>query len=196
VVEDEVDKLLGSAGSGPGQLQAPLSVACDGPHIYVSDTGNNRIQKFDSQNFDSVIELSAQFTPALNQPSGVSVADDPVQERLYVADRPNNRVLVTVLPKVDPLPTWTSASSSLQAGQIENALGQFSVATVDSYRQLFASIPTARLAQNLGAIGQLTPLYITDQEARYYFTSTISGTPFVFVVTLVKENGLWKIRHF
>jgi hypothetical protein len=44
--------------------------------------------------------------------------------------------------------------------------------------------------------GQLTPLYIDDDEARYYFFNTIDGLSFTFVVTFGVENGVWKIVNF
>ena len=55
---------------------------------------------------------------------------------------------------------------------------------------------SARLQQSMGAIGGLTPLSIDGYEARYYFTRTIAGQQFVFVVTFAQENGQWKIRTF
>ena len=164
--------------------------------LYVADTGNNRVQKFDLQSFAAILQLSAESNPALNQPTGIAVADDPIQERLYVADTGNNRVLVSILPRSDPLPVWNSVKQNLATGQIEAALTQFSIATADSYRILFGAIGNARLNQNMNAIGQLTPISIDDGEARYYFTSNIAGQPFLFLISFVNENGQWKIRNF
>jgi tripartite motif-containing protein 71 len=42
-------KMWGSPGSGPGQFNNPNGIAVDSlGMVYVSDTDNNRIQKFDS----------------------------------------------------------------------------------------------------------------------------------------------------
>jgi DNA-binding beta-propeller fold protein YncE len=40
----------GSAGSGDGQFSTPRGIALDGSgHVYVADSGHNRIQKFACQ---------------------------------------------------------------------------------------------------------------------------------------------------
>ncbi|MGQ9870601.1 6-bladed beta-propeller [Leptodesmis sp.] len=42
-------KQWGSCGVGDGQFQEPSGIAIDGSgYVYVSDTYNNRIQKFDA----------------------------------------------------------------------------------------------------------------------------------------------------
>jgi DNA-binding beta-propeller fold protein YncE len=41
--------MIGSRGAGEGQLERPTAVAADNEgFLYVADSGNNRIQKFDS----------------------------------------------------------------------------------------------------------------------------------------------------
>jgi hypothetical protein len=40
----------------------------------------------------------------------------------------------------------------------------------------------------------LTPIEINKDQAEYFFTRTIGGHHFAFIMTFVKENGLWKIR--
>jgi hypothetical protein len=39
-------------------------------------------------------------------------------------------------------------------------------------------------------------MFLDDDEARYYFTTTINTQSFTFIVTLVNEFGVWKIRNF
>ena len=39
-------RVIGSKGKEPGQFDRPFGVACDGTSLYVADTFNNRIQKF------------------------------------------------------------------------------------------------------------------------------------------------------
>jgi len=42
----------------------------------------------------------------------------------------------------------------------------------------------------------LTPVYIYDDQAEYYFTNQIDGQIITFPVEFDKENGLWKILEF
>ncbi|HEX6652421.1 MAG TPA: 6-bladed beta-propeller [Thermoleophilaceae bacterium] len=42
------DGVTGASGSGPGQFSGPEGIAVDGTGVYVSDTGNERVQKLDS----------------------------------------------------------------------------------------------------------------------------------------------------
>ena len=100
------------------------------------------------------------------------------------------------IPKDDPLACWNSARQSLIGGNVQAALTQSSGSVVDRYRNLFLGVGTAAVGANMQAIGQVTPIYIDDDEARYYFTRTINGQVFSFVLTTVRENGLWKIRNF
>jgi hypothetical protein len=170
------------------------NLAPDLQWIYVADTGNNRIQKLDRKTLAPVLQFSSEL--GLNQPAGVSIADDPVDECLWIADTGNNRVVRIKLPKIDPIDVWTIAKQNLIDGNIEAALSHFSAAKVDSYRELFGAIESPKLSQDINEIGQLAPIYIDSDEARYYFSRAIGGQEFKFVVTFVTENGTWKIRTF
>ena len=68
------------------------------------------------------------------------------------------RVVVAKLPKVDPLGVWTAAKTSLVNQDPEWALLQFSIGAVDHYRKLFSTIDSLKLSQNVGAVGELTPI--------------------------------------
>jgi YD repeat-containing protein len=82
---------FGEAGSEAGQLEAPSDVAI-GPEgdLWVADTENDRIQRFDAQG-----ELLSQFGSAgsedgqLNQPTGVEIDGEG---NLWVVDRGNHRL--------------------------------------------------------------------------------------------------------
>ncbi|MGC8873103.1 MAG: flippase activity-associated protein Agl23 [Chloroflexia bacterium] len=101
---------FGSAGSGPGQLSFPRGIAVDkAGNLYVADSGNHRIVRFDPQGETSVwgspcvletgvgcvdpdgmgpLPLGAgQF----NEPWGVAVDSEG---RVYVADTWNHRIQV------------------------------------------------------------------------------------------------------
>ncbi len=79
------------AGSGNGQFNAPWGVAVDSAgNMYVADTNNNRIQKFNSSGvyvsqFGSAGSGNGQF----GRPMGVAVDSSG---NIYVADSDNNRI--------------------------------------------------------------------------------------------------------
>lgn len=73
-------------GEEPGQFQKPMGIAANGKdHIFIADTGNNRVQEFTPDGkFVRLIGVGD-----LRQP--MKVAFD-AQDRLYVADSGKNRV--------------------------------------------------------------------------------------------------------
>jgi DNA-binding beta-propeller fold protein YncE len=85
------DTMWGGPGSGDGQFQAPAAVAVDrAGNIYVADTNNNRIQKFDANGtfltkWGSEGSADGQF----QGPSGIA-ADS--SGNVYVADTFNSRI--------------------------------------------------------------------------------------------------------
>ncbi len=82
----------GSKGSGDGQFNTPFGVAADsiGKNIFVSDTLNDRIQRFDSNgNFLGKWGSKGSGNFQFNQPTGISAKNGNV----YVADQLNYRIL-------------------------------------------------------------------------------------------------------
>lgn len=81
----------GSAGSGPGQLNAPGGIAVDGAgHVFVADTGNNRIEEYTSDGtFVAQFGGRGSGSGKLNGPTGLAVDH---LGNLFVADTGNNRI--------------------------------------------------------------------------------------------------------
>ena len=77
---------------GPGQLFEPADVAIDeAGNIHVADTGNNRIQTFDSQGrFVRAWSEWGPFPGLLDEPTGI----EHRRGKLYVTDKRNHRVQV------------------------------------------------------------------------------------------------------
>jgi len=71
----------------------------------------------DSKTLNPVATISTPFN--FSQPTGVSVANDPLVERIYIADTGNNRVLVIGMPKADPTGPWNTAKAKLINGDVE-----------------------------------------------------------------------------
>ncbi len=83
----------GIFGTGDGQFHNPETLAVDssGSYLYVSDTGNHRIQQFDSSgNFVSAWGNQGTAEGQFEFPEGIAV--DPVDGSVYVVDSVNNRI--------------------------------------------------------------------------------------------------------
>jgi len=82
---------FGSAGSGNGQFNTPYGVAIDSAgNIFVADSNNNRIQKFNSSGpYISQFGTSGAGDGQFNRPIGVAF---DVSGNIYVANNGDNRV--------------------------------------------------------------------------------------------------------
>ncbi len=83
--------IIGRLGSEPGQMEGPVGVALDVEgNVYVVDSGNSRIQKFDARGalVGSVGEAGGE-TGQFNQPSDIAV---DAAGNVYVADTWNHRI--------------------------------------------------------------------------------------------------------
>lgn len=90
--DGDVLAAIGGFGEGPGQFKDPSGLAFDADgNLYVADTGNSRIQKFDSSG-KPVLEWGSWGSPAglFSSPRGVACGTG----RVYVADADNHRVQV------------------------------------------------------------------------------------------------------
>ena len=196
-----VEAVTGTNGTALGQFNGPTNISVGERGVYVADTGNNRIQSFNPpapHNLFSVDPSSIRFAVSnnLNQPAAVAVVDNLTNETFYVADTCNNRVVFYSILAEDPTPAWTNMTMHVALGDIEGALSNFSVASVDQYRQAFFSVGTANAISVMNQIGALAPVFINNDRAEYYFTSTIDGQIITFPVEFNKENGVWKVLEF
>jgi hypothetical protein len=114
----------------------------------------------------------------------------------YIADTVNNRVLLYGFPSDDPTPAWNSMTNRIAAGDVSGAVSSFCSDTADSYQQAFSNIGTNDLASDISQIGALTPVFIRNDAAEYYFEKDIEGHTILFPVEFMKENGVWKIISF
>ena len=193
----------GVGGNGLGQFAGPLNVSIDKRGVYVADTGNNRIQKFDLP-VQGLFEITPgnvgyALSTGLSAPAAVAAVDHLTNELFYVADTGNNRVLLCHLPdsNADELQAvWNSMTNRVANGDISGATKYFSSKTADGYQQAFLCIGTTKTISDIYDIGPLTPVYIENDLAQYYFEQTVGGQTFLFPVQFVKENSAWKIFEF
>ena len=131
-----------------------------------------------------------------NQPSSVAASADLLEERIYIADTGNNRVITVKLPGDDPLSAWNNMVSHVASGDIAGAITSFCSVTAEGYRQALLTLGTTDLTSDVNQIGPLTPVFIKSDTAQYYFEQTVDGHLLLFPVEFVKENGVWKILEF
>ena len=84
---------FGSPGEGEAQFNSPSSLAIDGnDYIYVADSKNNRIQKFDPEgNYISEFTGEGYMCGVLVSPSGIKVKSNG---DIYIVDRGNSRIVI------------------------------------------------------------------------------------------------------
>lgn len=81
---------FGSSGGGDGQFRGPSSIAFDSKgDMYVTDSGNNRIQKFNDKGVYAYSWGDSE-RDGLRNPSGIFIYED----RAYVVDKDNARICV------------------------------------------------------------------------------------------------------
>ncbi len=81
----------GETGSGPGDLEAPIGIVIHRNEVFVSDSGNNRIQVFNRQGkYLRSFGREGEGMGELNRPMHMGIHDG----KLYVAEYMNDRIQV------------------------------------------------------------------------------------------------------
>lgn len=91
MIHGGVNKVVGTSGRSEGQFSSPaaLDYGPDGK-IYVADTGNNRIQIFDSEGrFEYAFGERGSKTGQFSSPQGIVVDSNGI---IFVSDTQNNRI--------------------------------------------------------------------------------------------------------
>jgi hypothetical protein len=192
----------GSSGSALGQFSGAVNIGVGPRGIYVGETGNNRVQVFDSFRgdgsgtttlLDTRLAVSSQLS--LSQPYAVAASLDFLAEKIYIADTGNGRVLKASLPEAaTPDAVWNAMKTTLLNGNIDQAASYFSHRSAEIYRRSFAGMGSTAIASVMNKT--VTPVAIDGDTAQYYFQDTIHGDTITFPVEFVRENGVWKILEF
>jgi DNA-binding beta-propeller fold protein YncE len=193
----------GSGGNGLGQFSGPLNISVGKRGVYVADTGNNRIQKFDlpAQGLFSITPsgIGYALSAGLSAPAAVAAVDNLTNELFYVADTGHNQVVLCNIPDNNAdsiLSVWNDMKTQVLKGDFSGAALDFSISSAGRYQQAFLAMGTGNLIPIINQIGTLTPVYIQNDNAEYYFQQTIAGQTVAFTVEFVKVNGVWKIVEF
>lgn len=195
----------GTSGSASGQFLGVVNLGIGQRGIYAAETGNNRVQSFDPAVDDPEAGIGlTPFNPrgiissesGLNQPNAVAPAADFLQEKVYVADTGNNRIVLISMPTASPVDSWNAMQQKLQVGDISGALPYFSSLSVDKYRTAFLSMGTTALGQVMGQVGAISPVVIYNDTGECRFDQQVDGVTITFPIEFILENGTWKIEEF
>ena len=203
-----VDNLMpigtsGTNGAALGQFKGAMHLSANKRALYVADTGNNRVQVFSHVEggemhspipFNPRLALSSEL--GLNHPKAVAAVDDFLEEKIYIADTGNNRVILIKLPLDNPEAVWNETRARLKAGDIEGAISHFSIASKDKYRESFRVLSKDELRSTAKDMKDIKPATIESDHAQYYFESVIEGQTLTFPIEFDKEFGQWKILEY
>lgn len=192
----------GETGQSLGQFRAAANLCTGNRGVGVADAGNNRVQFFDPDRgghtqltpFTPRFALSSEL--GLKQPRAAAWMADLLEEKVCIADTGNNRVLLVKLPSETPEAIWNALKQRILAGNINGALAYFSNASVDQYRQAYASIGAKELSEMFSKIPAIKPVFIENDNAQYRFEQMVQGQLITFPIQFVKENGKWKIEGY
>jgi len=196
-------KASGCMGSGLGQFQAPWNLCTGKRGLYVADTGNNRVQVFVPTSSRELASnnplrprLSVSGELGLNHPKAVAAFENLLEEKFYIADTGNNRVLLVKLPLDNPEAVWKNMKARLATGDIPGAISYFSIASKDQYQETFLSLSKTELISDAKDIGIIKPVSIESDKAQYYFENVVDGHKITFPIEFTKEDGQWKILEY
>ena len=139
-----------------------------------------------------------ELSPPLNQPGSVAEASDPLDEKIYIADTGNNRVVLVRLPADTPVAVWEAMKQRLLASPVDvaGAVGYFSASTSEAYRWQFLTMTPTELTDSISQILAITPVFLRTRMAQYRFDQISQGLTITFPINFARENGLWKIVDY
>jgi DNA-binding beta-propeller fold protein YncE len=198
-----IDYNSGTNGAALGEFNGAQHLSANNRGLYVADTGNNRVQVFGPVEqregttmvpFFPRVALSGEL--GLKDPKSVAAVDDLLEEKFYIADTGNNRVLLVKLPSDTPEKVWKHMIARLKAGDIPGAISDFSIDSKENYRKTYESLSKQELLSTIKDIENITVSDIDSDTAEYYFETPVQGKTLLFPVKFDKEFGQWKISEY
>ena len=186
-----------------GQFRDPVNVCVSERGICVADAGNDRVQIFDTVQggeggplspLNPRVAIGSKF--GLKHPSAVAWVDDLLEEKIYIADTGNNRVILVKLPMDNPETVWNSMKEHLLKGDIDGAASYFTSTEAEKYRETYNAIGTNDLIKTISGIPAIKPVVLKRDSAQYRFEQMVQGHLITFPIEFVKENGKWKIMQY
>ena len=177
----------GSLGSGNGQFNDPAGVAVDASgNVYVADTGNNRIQKFNANGgYLSQWGTAGSGSGQFSGPFGLTVAGGSV----YVVDTGNARVQVFT----------TAGAYVTQWGSLGTGNGQFQqplCVAVDGAGDVYVTDYNLNRVQKFTSAGS----YVTQWGTTGTITGQFNGVSGIAVdgwgTVNVTDSGNHRVQQF
>ena len=193
----------GTNGTDLGEFNGAFHLSANNRALYVADTGNNRVQVFgpvESREGHSPIPFSPRLALSgelgLNHPQSVAAVDDLLEEKLYIADTGNNRVLLVKLPSDNPEAVWKAMNARLKEGDVDGAVFYFSFTAKEKYQEAFLAMSKDELRSAAKDAVDIKPSTIEGDQAEYYFESIVDGQKITFPIEFDKEFRQWKILEY
>jgi hypothetical protein len=174
--------------------EGAYKVSSDSMVLYDANAYNG-VQQFDSYSYTHLRSVPASV--GLNTPYYVSIWPSMVEQRVYIADYYNNRVIgVQFPPQSDPLAAWNAMTQAVANNNLTLALSYFSMFTSAQYNAEFQVIGLANATTLFNQLPSPTLVDMTDSFASYMVIVTLNGVPITFYINFANENGIWKIDTF
>jgi hypothetical protein len=186
----------GDIGFSNGVTMGNKDGSTDKRGHYVADAENNRVQVFTTADHDGALRLSLSGELGLNHPKAVAAVDDFLEEKFYIADTGNNRVILVKLPSDNPEAVWKHMIARLKAGDVLGAMSDFSIASKDKYQEAYQSLSKDDLLSTIKDMENIKPATIESDHAQYYFESVVDGHTLTFPIEFDREFGQWKIMEY
>jgi DNA-binding beta-propeller fold protein YncE len=187
-VWETLDNNILDSISSPGALKASATSEV----IYVTD--GISVRQYDSESHVLLAEIPRSI--GLRNPRGVSAWPVGFEQRVYIADYGNNRVVGVSFPRPDPILVWNALKKAVASKDMSRALSYFSLEAAGKYRAEFQSVGLARVAQILGQTANVKVVSMSENFASCAVVSPVNGKDVLFYINFSNDNGTWKIDSF
>jgi streptogramin lyase len=170
---------FGCFGSGNGLIDQPWGVAVDGDgNIYVAETGNARVQKFDIEYTYSLKSGEGSFSDPgkFDYPMGICVDG---ADRVYVADGGNNRVQI-FSSNGTHIETWDNSDLGFVSDvAYSTTTGNIYVANNNSARTIVPHTTAGDVQQDFGGPGTTNGSFWDDSTNALLLAIDSTGNVYV-----------------